>query len=688
MIGDGTRSTATIGVAGIGVLAGALVLAQTPPATSPQTFRGGTDLVSVEVSVRDGGRPVTGLTASDFVVRDNGVTQRVDSVEQAAVPIDLTLIADVSGDYQRTWTDRVDPARVAADVDAHVRDTIALLRPADRVRVLTIDSYTNAIHDLQPVDQIRPTAALEHGGLSALYDTVIAALLQPVDTNRRHVVIVTTKGFDTISGHDAAAVRDVAQRSEALLHLVMMETAMDNEDERRTFQCPNMGLCLPTKRFWVPFVRRSVGEGPIHALLPAGRTLAEAAAFTGGRLHQAELISEPSMLGTFKQAFQEFRQSYVLRYTAQGVKREGWHELAVTVPSRPGVVVRARRGYAIEAAGARAGDVPAGAAPSPPRSSSIATPWTLDELTSAYGRGEHEQVAAALRRVSDPRTLMRDFRAAGNPWPEAPRREAAFVIELAEAGLFSTTDGARDDAAALLSTYRALVRPPLEPDGFERYWHWAVLAILQGAIRPTTAQSFVKVALARFPAEPRFILAEAIVFDQQWPLSPAALATARTGFRVPSTAHVNGVIARYEAAIAIDDTAAEARIRLGWFLYRLGRHADALARLDDLRSDRANDAQMRYLRQLFRGHVLNALDRSDAAVAAYRSALEIWPGAQSAQVALMTTLVQRGSMAEAQSLAERVQTASATQTDPWWMFWLGDQRFYPAVMARLREMAR
>jgi VWFA-related protein len=690
-----TRRTPLTGIAvlSLGVVAGALLLAQTPPATPAQTFRGGTDLVSVEVSVRDGGRAVAGLTAADFVVRDNGVTQRVDAVEQTAVPIDLTLVADVSGDYRRAWTDRVAPAEVAAGVEAQVHAVTGLLRPTDRVRVLTIDSYTHAAGGATPVAARQPLSALESGGLSALYDTLIAALLQPVDMNRRHVIVASTKGFDTISGHDAAAVRDVAQRSEALLHLVMMETAMDNEEEFKRFQCDpvhGMGLCLPTKRFWVPFMRRTVGSAPVHALTAAGIVLAEAATSTGGDLHQAELLAVPSMAGTFRRAFDEFRQSYVLRYTARGVKREGWHELAVSVPSRPGVVVRARRGYAVETAGATAAaaTAPAGAASGAPRPLPVAVSWTLDELITAYDRGEFEPVAAALRRVGDPRALLRDFRAAGNPWPATPRREAAFVVELAEAGVYSPISGARESAAALLATYRTLVRHPLEPDAFERHWLWAVLATLQGAIRPAVAQSFVAAALTRFPDEPRFVLANAIVFDQQWPLSPAALATARTGFLVPSTAYVNGVIARYEAAMAFEETAAEARIRLGWFLHRLGRHAEALARLEDLRADRASDAQMRYLRQLFRGHVLSARDRSEDAVAAYRAALEIWPGAQSAQVALMNTLVRRGSMAEAQTLAERVQTAAPTQSDPWWMFWLGDQRFYPAIIARLREMGR
>ena len=92
--------------------------------------------------------------------------------------------------------------------------------------------------------------------MSALFDGLAAALLQPVEPARRHVVIARTKGLDTISSIDAQALRAVAERSDALFHLVLMETALDNDAAMRLFQCKIMGLCWPTRRWWVPFTRR------------------------------------------------------------------------------------------------------------------------------------------------------------------------------------------------------------------------------------------------------------------------------------------------------------------------------------------------------------------------------------------------------------------------------------------------
>jgi Flp pilus assembly protein TadD len=89
-----------------------------------------------------------------------------------------------------------------------------------------------------------------------------------------------------------------------------------------------------------------------------------------------------------------------------------------------------------------------------------------------------------------------------------------------------------------------------------------------------------------------------------------------------------------------------------------------------------------------RGQLLRASGRFDEATAAYRAALAAWPGAQSAQVALMTLSLIRGNREEAGALAEAIQMAAVDQYDPWWTYWLGDYRAYPAVLEKLRELGR
>ena len=104
----------------------------------------------VDVSVRDSGRPVTGLTVADFVLTDNGVRQQVESVEAAAVPIDLTLVMDVSGNPRAA----VGAAGAAGEDPRRRRGGSAsgdgLLRPDDRVRLLARHIHAATLA-LQPV---------------------------------------------------------------------------------------------------------------------------------------------------------------------------------------------------------------------------------------------------------------------------------------------------------------------------------------------------------------------------------------------------------------------------------------------------------------------------------------------------------------------------------------------------------
>ena len=110
---------------------------------------------------------------------------------------------------------------------------------------------------------------------------------------------------------------------------------------------------------------------------------------TGGAWHQAAGLSVPSLTGTFKSTFDDFRSSYMLRYTPQGVTRSGWHTIDVTVPGRRSLDVNARRGYGVEEV------IPPIPTPVPAPNARLRT---LPELTAAFERGALAQVQDSLRR--------------------------------------------------------------------------------------------------------------------------------------------------------------------------------------------------------------------------------------------------------------------------------------------------
>jgi Ca-activated chloride channel homolog len=99
---------------------------QPAPSESP-VFRAGVALVKVDIQVVDhSGRVVSGLTAADFRVYDDGRPQKIAYFGQESEPLDLVLLLDVSGSMHRHLELLGQTARAA----------LKQLYPADRVGVM------------------------------------------------------------------------------------------------------------------------------------------------------------------------------------------------------------------------------------------------------------------------------------------------------------------------------------------------------------------------------------------------------------------------------------------------------------------------------------------------------------------------------------------------------------------------
>jgi hypothetical protein len=73
------------------------------------------------------------------------------------------------------------------------------------------------------------------------------------------------------------------------------------------------------------------------------RPMQEAVARTGGDVYR-DWQRHPDAAAAFEKVFRDFRQSYILHYSPDGVPRAGWHQLVVDVPGGK-YTVRARPGY-------------------------------------------------------------------------------------------------------------------------------------------------------------------------------------------------------------------------------------------------------------------------------------------------------------------------------------------------------
>jgi hypothetical protein len=155
-------------------------------------------------------------------------------------------------------------------------------------------------------------------GISLVYDALFVALTHTPATGRRHLIVAMTDGQDCGSLLDGARILDASGRSEAVLHWIYVSNQGDFD------QLSIPAWCTPTDAGDVDFVAQSAER-------------------TGGDSHRSRFGD--AAVRTFAQILDEFRQSYVLRYSAQDVKSSGWHTVAVQVPAQPALTIKARSGY-------------------------------------------------------------------------------------------------------------------------------------------------------------------------------------------------------------------------------------------------------------------------------------------------------------------------------------------------------
>jgi tetratricopeptide (TPR) repeat protein len=279
--------------------------------------------------------------------------------------------------------------------------------------------------------------------------------------------------------------------------------------------------------------------------------------------------------------------------------------------------------------------------------------------------------------------VIRAFREGGDPWPASPRRRAVFALDLAAAGMRVDSIFTKREASRLIAEYALQVRQPQPNDPFECAWLRVATEGLEGLFEPSVGATFIMRAAERCPADPRFALAIAVIRDQQVRLGESA----RPPVHEPAKDIPDGqqrALDALAAAAASPGTHDEAIARTAWLHFRAARYADGLKTIETLTTP-APDPTVRYLVDVIRGQLLRALDRPDEASAAFRAALVAWPRGQAAQLALMTLLVNRGQHDEAAALADQIETASVDDTDPWWLYWVGDYRTYSTARAQLRE---
>ncbi len=319
----------------------AVVATSVVAAAEQHVFRSAVDGVTIPVSVKSGNRPVPGLKAGDFELRDNGVPQEISTVAAETVPLDLTLMLDSSASVDGPLLQRLKTA---------VADTAALLHPDDRLRLIAISQVVREIFPFRPRGQAMPLDALGAEGATSLYDALAAGMMRTSDAGRRQLVIAFTDGRDSTSILDDVATKQIARLSDAVVDIVVPVTRSDTAADRPARNAPRQQSLES-----ILASGSNVVVGTPSEMADRGRSsqtsvkrdeigdLAALVAPTSGvvfGLYAGDTISR-----AFRRVLDDFRASYVLEYAPQSVAPGGWHEVAVSV-RRPGKYdVRARKGY-------------------------------------------------------------------------------------------------------------------------------------------------------------------------------------------------------------------------------------------------------------------------------------------------------------------------------------------------------
>ena len=248
--------------------------------------------------VTRGGKPLEGLTASHFELKDDGKVKRVELLAMESVPLTTVFVFDTS-DSVRGAKLRALQAAAGAFLDG--------LRPIDEAGLIAFSEelrwLARPTTDKEAVR--RALARLEAKGATAVWDALSAGMTL-LPTASRALVVVFSDGQDNLSWLDAPQVRAQAARSNALVQVVGLSSAAAYAD--------------PT---YVEELRR----------------IAE---LTGGRFWAAD--SPARLTAAFRAIVEAMNTRYVLRFDPGADARPGTHRIEVRLKGAKGDV-RARKGY-------------------------------------------------------------------------------------------------------------------------------------------------------------------------------------------------------------------------------------------------------------------------------------------------------------------------------------------------------
>lgn len=325
-------------------------------------------LVVVPVSVTDAsGQAVTGLTAKDFRVAEDGRNQTIENLGTAdTVPLEIVVLFDISASTDAMFKfEQQTAAQFLKDV----------MRPNDRATVFTIGEKPVLV---QPRDTAERAASAIQSinstkAFTAFYDSVAAAsayLRTNAPEGTRRVVLVISDGEDTNSDRIAKAIQDGYRKMGEKINTL-------DEKTRYNLTVTNRNNAALAERIRVLQMLQNA-DTVFYSINPAGSSfqlnkmsvfgqenMQQFADDTGGAafapkfqpidtkdnyLNASNIRKNSEMLGLiFRQLANELRSQYLIQYYSESEFPNGKYvKLDVSLPVRGSVRLRARQGYYVK----------------------------------------------------------------------------------------------------------------------------------------------------------------------------------------------------------------------------------------------------------------------------------------------------------------------------------------------------
>jgi VWFA-related protein len=323
---------------------------------APIVFRSDVALVRVDAQVTDrSNRAITGLTADDFVLRENGVVQEIRNFASEDLPVDILLLLDVSGSM-RPHVERVASA---------AQEALRALGPNDRIAVMVFDRATRVRMPfrssrgeiMRGIDNVLNQENFSGGTdiTRAFYDAARYVAREGRRDARRAIVILTDD--ETEFNRDDVNVARTMNGSGIVVSALLAPDALGTGSRRypgggSSRGGGGMGSPWPSggPLGGIIFGRRGPmgggGGGPV--IIGGGRSgtrsagTAEVARNTGG---DSMRVDDAYALQT---TFERIRQRYALHFNLGNGVRPGQESVQVTLSSAaarryPGAEVNFRR---------------------------------------------------------------------------------------------------------------------------------------------------------------------------------------------------------------------------------------------------------------------------------------------------------------------------------------------------------